>query len=126
MVARMSRKETGAYGPRGQSTRGPEPSPEPEHPPGFVPSQHLLPAPIVYGTTYGMHKTTLYLPDELKRALERAATARGCSEATLVREAVRKLATETEGPRPRLPLFKSRHPRLAEQVDEALKGFGER
>ena len=33
-------------------------------------------------------KTTLYLPDELKRALERVAAERGCSEAELVREAL--------------------------------------
>jgi len=73
-----------------------------------------------------MHKTTLYLPDDLKEALEREAAARGCSEATLVREALRKLAAEAEGTRPRLPLFKSKHPRLAERTDEALRGFGER
>jgi Ribbon-helix-helix protein, copG family len=73
-----------------------------------------------------MQKTTLYLPDDLKDALERAASQRGCSEATLVREALRRLTSEAEAPRPRLPLFRSRHPRLAEHVDEALRGFGER
>ncbi len=30
---------------------------------------------------YGMKKTTVYLPDELKAALERAAAAQGRSEA---------------------------------------------
>jgi hypothetical protein len=73
-----------------------------------------------------MQKTTLYLPDDLKGALERAAASRGCSEATLVREALRRLTAETEAPRPRLPLFKSSHPRLAERANEALRGFGER
>jgi Ribbon-helix-helix protein, copG family len=36
---------------------------------------------------YGMQKTTVYVPDELKHALAQAAAARGCSEAELIREA---------------------------------------
>ena len=75
---------------------------------------------------YGMHKTTIYLPDDLKRALERVAAARGCSEAELFREAVRTLAEEAGSPRPRLPLFKSGKRGLAERIDRALAGFGER
>ncbi len=72
-----------------------------------------------------MKKTTVYLPDELKAALERAA-ARGRSEAELVREAVRELTQRLEPPRPRLPLFSSGDPTLAERVDEELReGFGE-
>jgi Arc/MetJ-type ribon-helix-helix transcriptional regulator len=74
---------------------------------------------------YGMKKTTVYLPDELKAALERAAAAQGRSEAELVREAVRELTQRLEPPRPRLPLFSSGDPTLAERVDEELrKGFG--
>ena len=34
----------------------------------------------------GMEKTTVYLPDELKRALRRAARSTGRSEADLIRE----------------------------------------
>lgn len=72
-----------------------------------------------------MKKTTVYLPDELKAALQRAATERGQSEAEFIREAVRKLAQEMEQPRPRLPLFSSGDSTLAERVDEELKkGFG--
>lgn len=72
-----------------------------------------------------MKKTTVYLPDELKAALERAG-ARGRSEAELVREAVRELTQRLEPPRPRLPLFSSGDPTLAERVDEELgEGFGE-
>jgi len=74
---------------------------------------------------YGMQKTTVYLPDELKKALGRAAAARGVSEAELIREALRTLTSPAVPPRPRLPLFKSGKPRLAEGVDEALAGFGE-
>ena len=72
-----------------------------------------------------MEKTTVYLLDDFKAALERAA-AQGRSEAELVREAVRELTQRLEPPRPRLPLFSSGAPTLAEGVDEELrKGFGE-
>jgi hypothetical protein len=79
----------------------------------------------MYGTMYGMQKTTVYVPDELKHELERAAAARGCSEAELIREALRAVTAHAVPPRPRLPLFKSRKPRLAERLDKALAGFGE-
>lgn len=73
-----------------------------------------------------MKRTTVYLPDELKAALERTAAAQGRSEAEVVRTA---LASATSGhayPSPRLPLFASDDPTLAEHVDEALgDGFGE-
>jgi len=73
---------------------------------------------------YGMQKTTVYIPEELKRSLARAAAARGCREAELIREALRTVIAHAAPPRPRLPLFKSRKPRLAERVDQALAGFG--
>jgi plasmid stability protein len=74
---------------------------------------------------YGMKKTTVYLPDELKAALERAAAARGQSEAELIREAVRELTRGLEQPKPRLPLFSGGDPTLAERFDEELRGFGD-
>lgn len=74
---------------------------------------------------YGMRKTTLYLPDDLKRTLGRVARERGCSEADVVRDAIAKLAHE-EHVTPRIPLFASEQPDLAERVDELLTGFGER
>ena len=74
---------------------------------------------------YGMQKTTVYIPDDVKQALGRAAAARGVSEAELIREALRTLTSLATPPRPRLPLFKSGKPRLAERVEEALSGFGE-
>lgn len=73
-----------------------------------------------------MRRTTVYLPDDLKRALEAAAAARGCSEAELIREAIQALTAATPPPRPRLPLFKSGKPTLAERIDAALAGFGQR
>jgi hypothetical protein len=72
-----------------------------------------------------MKKTTVYLPDELKSALGRIAVERGHSEAELIREAVRELVRSSEPPRPRLPLFSSGDPTLAERIDEELVGFGE-
>jgi Arc/MetJ-type ribon-helix-helix transcriptional regulator len=79
----------------------------------------------MYGKGYGMQKTTVYIPQEVKRALSRVAAARGVSEAELIREAVQALTSQATPPKPRLPLFKSGKPRLAERVDEALSGFGE-
>ena len=73
-----------------------------------------------------MTKTTVYLPVELKRALKRLARQRGCSEAELLREAVSRLAGEADAPVPRLPLFRSSGPSIAEDVDRALEGFGVR
>lgn len=73
-----------------------------------------------------MQKTTLYLPDDLKVALERAAAQRKCSMADVVRDALRAFIAAIDRPRPRLPLFSSRDPGLAETVDDALGGFGER
>jgi Arc/MetJ-type ribon-helix-helix transcriptional regulator len=72
-----------------------------------------------------MKKTTVYLPEDLKSALGRVAAERGKSEAELIREAVRDLIRNSEAPRPRLPLFASGDPTLAERVEEELRGFGE-
>ena len=74
---------------------------------------------------YGMQKTTVYIPEDVKRALGQAAAARGVSEAELIREALRTLTSKAAPPRPRLPLFTSGKPRLAERIDEALLKFGE-
>lgn len=71
-----------------------------------------------------MMKTTVYLPAALKRALKRRARELGCSEAELLREAVSRITGETEPPAPRLPLFRSQGPSIAEDVDRALAGFG--
>jgi Arc/MetJ-type ribon-helix-helix transcriptional regulator len=75
---------------------------------------------------YGMQKTTVYIPEDLKRALDEAARSRGESVAELIREALRALVASSAPPRPRIPLFRSDDPTLAERTDEALQGFGER
>jgi hypothetical protein len=75
---------------------------------------------------YGMVRMTVYLPDELKNALERTAAARGLSEAEVIRSALASATAETAYPAPQVPLFKSGHPLLAERVDDELAaGFGE-
>jgi hypothetical protein len=79
-----------------------------------------------YGTMGGMEKTTVYLPDDLKRALRRAARASGRSEADLIREGIGLVSGAHRIAEPRLPLFESGQPDLAEGVDEALSGFGDR
>jgi len=71
-----------------------------------------------------MVKTTVYLPDELKLALKRADEQRQCSEADLLREAVARLTGEVSAPTPRLPLFRSTGPSIAEDIDSALEGCG--
>jgi len=75
---------------------------------------------------YGMRRTTVYLPDDLKAAVERLAARDGRSEAEVIRAALVVATTETGAPRPRVPLFDSGDPALAERVDEVLaEGFGE-
>lgn len=73
-----------------------------------------------------MEKTTVYLPDELKRALRRAARASGRSEADLIREGIGTVVGTHRIAEPRMPLFDSGQPDLADRVDEHLVGFGER
>lgn len=73
-----------------------------------------------------MVKTTVYLPENLKEALSRLASQRQCSEADLLREAVTRLTAQTDVPAPRLPLFRSNGPSIAEDIDRALEGFGTR
>lgn len=74
---------------------------------------------------YGVHRTTVYLPDDLKSELARAAHDQGRTEADLIREGVRRLL-DTREPEPSLPLFSSGQPDLAARANELLAGFGER
>jgi predicted transcriptional regulator len=66
-------------------------------------------------------KTTIYLPEDLKRAVEREARRRGSSEAEVIRQAV---AAAVDRPRPKAG-FLDGEP-IAERADELLAGFGER
>jgi hypothetical protein len=73
-----------------------------------------------------MEKTTVYLPRELQVALRETARARGVSEASLIREGIAAVTRDAPTPLPRVPLFASGDPTLAERIDEELVGFGER
>jgi predicted transcriptional regulator len=70
---------------------------------------------------YGIQKTTVYLPDDLKAALARTARQRGVAEAQVIREAI---ADAVDRPAPRAGLFTGEP--FADRVDELLSGFGER
>lgn len=75
---------------------------------------------------YGMKRTTVYLPDDLKLALARTAQAQRKSEAEVIRGALAAATADHAHPSPSLPLFDSGDPTLAERVDEVLaQGFGE-
>ncbi len=73
-----------------------------------------------------MHKTTVYLPENLKKSLRLMAAASGRSEAELIRQAIAVQAWGLEKPRPRGQLFAGGETSLSENVDEALAGFGDR
>ncbi len=71
-----------------------------------------------------MLKTTLYLSDDLKAALRRAAQDAGRSEADLIREGIRLAVAKQTPPTPTLNVLVSDDPHFAEHVDEHLTGFG--
>lgn len=74
-----------------------------------------------------MIQTTIYLPEDLKRQLERAARQDRRTEASIVREAL-EVALRHREVAPTTPLFVEGwgDPTLAERVDELLAetGFG--
>ena len=75
---------------------------------------------VAYARMYGVRRTTVHLPDDLKAALERTAAGQGRTEAELIREGVRLVTERHATPEPRLPLFESGDGALADAVDKAL------
>ena len=71
-----------------------------------------------------MHKTTVYLPDELRAAVRREARRSGRSDAEVIRSAIEQVVSASR-PRPRPALFASGLS-LSDRVDEELAGFGDR
>jgi Ribbon-helix-helix protein, copG family. len=71
-----------------------------------------------------VNKTTVYLPDDLKRAVAAAARRRDVSEAEVIRQAIAQAVASEDVPR-RGPLFSS-DTLMADDVDAHLAGFGER
>jgi hypothetical protein len=74
---------------------------------------------------YGMVKTTVYLPDELKARLAHVAAREGRSEAEVIRASIESYTAERPRPRPRVLVDSLGERGLSERVDEALAdGFG--
>lgn len=79
-----------------------------------------------------MAKTTIELPDELKRQVEDAAKLEHRTEAEIIREAIEEAMRKKRVPRdpnrkPRIPLFEpGMFPSdVAGNVDKYLEGFGD-
>ena len=73
-----------------------------------------------------MHRTTVYLPDELKARLEQAAQEERRTEAEIIRESLEAALARRARPAPRIPLVPTGlgRPDAAERVDDLLDGFG--
>ena len=82
---------------------------------------------------YGVKRTTVFLPEDLKAELARTAATEGCSEAELIREGVRLVVEERKPrPRPGFPLFSSGklnaagdEEMLAGDPERGIPAFGE-
>ena len=66
-------------------------------------------------------KTTLYLPEALKRRIEDEASRKGIAEAEVIRRA---LDAGLERPRPRGGFLHGEP--IVDRIDEYMKGFGTR
>jgi len=74
-----------------------------------------------------MHRTTIYVPDDMKAELARVAAETGRTEADLIRLGIRLALAQRTPPAPRSGIFDSGQPHLSERVDELLSGgFGRR
>jgi hypothetical protein len=75
-----------------------------------------------------MVKTTVYLPESMKRSLERAATDRGVSEAVVIRESLERSLVGVR-PKPRFGFITEPDvdgaTDVATNMDKYLVGFGE-
>jgi hypothetical protein len=73
-----------------------------------------------------MKKTTIYLPDELKKRLEEVARSTGRPEAAVIRDAIDNATRESAPPPPRVPLVEHGlgDSTIAENVDRFLERFG--
>ncbi len=81
----------------------------------------------MYGTIYGVKRTTIYLTEAQKRELEAIAVRTRQTEAQLIREGVDHVISLNRPQRRKPgPLFALDDPLLDDpsRVDEALEGFG--
>ena len=81
----------------------------------FAESQASLPEP-----------TSFQLSEQVKTAIHARVRKTDAQELDRVRRSLVRTAASVAGNRPRIPLFHSNDPTLAERVDEYLQGFGER
>lgn len=74
-----------------------------------------------------MHKTTVYLPEDLQNSLQKIARNEGRPQAQIIREAVQREVDSRTPPKPRVPISERGlgDPSAAQRVDELLNGFGE-
>jgi hypothetical protein len=82
----------------------------------------------MYGTIYGVKRTTIYLTETQKQELEAISDRTRQSEAELIREGVDHVieVKRVRGRKPG-PIFALNDPILDDpsRVDEALEGFGD-
>jgi hypothetical protein len=71
-----------------------------------------------------MFKTTLYIPDALKSAVEREAALKGTSEAQVIREAIAARVGAAEQARPRGGFMTGDWEPVDWNSDDWLEGFG--
>lgn len=75
---------------------------------------------------YGVKRTTIYLPDEMKTAIEREAARRGVTEAEIIRRAVEAALATRPRRRSQIPAIpEGIGEDIADRVDELLEGLGE-
>ncbi len=85
-------------------------------------------APDIYGTMYGVKRTTIYLSESQKQGLEEIAARTRRTESDLIREGVDQvIGAHGSSRRKPQPLFALNDPVLddPDRVEEALEGFGE-
>ena len=80
----------------------------------------------MYGIMYGLKRTTVYFPEEMKAAIEREAARRGVTEAEVIRSALASHFDSQQERKLNLPLFPEGFGEdIASRVDELLEGMGE-
>jgi len=72
-----------------------------------------------------MVKTTLYLPDDLKRAVEREAARRHTSEAEVMRAAIAETVNAIDRPKPTGGFLDGDWTPVDWNTDDWLEGFGQ-
>jgi hypothetical protein len=81
----------------------------------------------IYGTLYGVTKTTVYLDSDTVLALRQMAETQGRSQAELIREAVATYTRKAKRPRiPGIGEFDSGHTDTSERAEQLLSGAAKR